>query len=105
MGLISRVSSRTYRKLKAQYDSTIMKLTNAVLILMIVTMMNFYQVDAGPITYGICQTACNAAYASCQASRSSTVVAFRSASLVALPNCSAAQAACMAACETFFSTP
>jgi len=60
----------------------------------------------GPIAWGACQTACNAAYCTCLASLGLTAgVAFPPSLILSGGLCSAAQAACMAACTPLLVAP
>ncbi|CAG8595072.1 2363_t:CDS:2 [Scutellospora calospora] len=63
--------------------------------------------DAGPITYILCQTACNAGWVSCYAAAglvAGTVTGGLGAPAAAIL-CNVAQGACMAACAASFLTP
>merc|ERR1712000_441382 len=117
MGLISRVSSRTYRDshtnilYKYHNKDTLnhINMTGSVKTLFVVFLLitSLNNSDAGPIAAGsavaLCYTACNAAYVSCMAA--SGLVAGTTGPVgwiawltSAAATCSAGQGVCMTAC-------
>jgi len=84
---------------------------NPILLLAIVLSASVISVvNAGPIAYGICQTACNAAAVSCYAASGIVMgttgpVGWWAWLTSAATICSAAQGTCMAACTPLLVAP
>ncbi|CAI2165577.1 8641_t:CDS:2 [Funneliformis geosporum] len=79
----------------------------SVLIAMIVFALQPANVNAGPIAYAVCQTACNVGWVSCYASAglvAGTVTGGLGAPFAAIA-CNVAQGVCMAACVGLLTAP
>merc|ERR1712004_54379 len=83
------------------------KLSNKQLILLLACLCLFStNAEAGPIAWGVCQTACNAAYVVCVGAAGGTAgVAAPPALIPALALCSTAQGTCMTACTPLLVAP
>ncbi|RIB08866.1 hypothetical protein C2G38_1982239 [Gigaspora rosea] len=79
------------------------KLIVAIFLVLLLSSM----ADAGPLTYILCQSACNAGWVSCYAAAglvAGTVTGGVGAPAAAIL-CNVGQGACMAACAASFLTP
>ncbi|CAG8439459.1 13992_t:CDS:2 [Funneliformis caledonium] len=78
-----------------------------ILISVIIFALQPANVSAGPISYAICQSACNVGWVSCYASAglvAGTVTGGLGAPLAAIA-CNVAQGVCMAACVGLLTAP
>merc|ERR1712110_1067178 len=108
MGLISRVSSRTYRGFESEGKHLAMAINK--IALMMTMLLCLSMVHSGPVAYAACQTACNTGYATCMAASGLSAsgtgpVGWYAWLTGAAGACSAVQGACMAACASFLVAP
>ena len=82
------------------------KAQNLTLIFAALILLSCGSTDAGPIAWGACQTACNAAWVACLAGAGLTAGVAAPPALVGVAaTCSTAQGACMALCTPFLVAP
>ena len=80
--------------------------TKVTMFLAILLLLGSGTAEAGPVAWGICQTACNAAWVACLAGAGITAgVAAPPALLGVAATCSTAQGACMVLCTPFMVAP
>lgn len=81
--------------------------TNALAVVLVLLAATFAAVDSGVVSYGLCQTACNASAVTCYAGAGyifGTVTAGFGAP-AAVTTCNAALSACMALCTPLLLSP
>ncbi|CAG8544979.1 30828_t:CDS:2 [Racocetra persica] len=82
-------------------------MTKQLFFAILLSLLLLSTTEAGPITFILCQSACNAGWVSCYAAAglvAGTVTGGLGAPAAALL-CNVAQGACMAACAASFLTP